>query len=308
MISVVIPLYNKAKTIERAIRSVLEQKHLPDEIVIVDDGSTDEGASIARNISSDIPIRVISQENRGVAAARNRGIQESQHEWIALLDADDTWDSMFISTMIHLHDRYPFCGVLASAYGHTDQRGVSQTIKLNNMPFEDDCGELTNYFEVASSSNPPFCSISVMIRKDCLLQIGGFPLGVKSGEDLLTWARLAINNRIAYSKLPLATFFPERESYYSKPSRIPAEIDVVGNTLEEMLSEHPDIKGLKAYVAHWHKMRSSIFLRLPNHEKECREEIRMALEYDSTLRKKLNIYFILTLLPYPLRMAIFKSL
>lgn len=308
MISVVIPLYNKAHSIERAIRSVLEQKHLPDEIVVVDDGSTDNGAATVQAIPSSIPIRVIEQENRGVAAARNRGIEESRHEWIALLDADDTWDPLFLATMIRMLAQYPYCDVLASAYGHTDQRGVSQAIILNNIPFEGNDGELINYFEVASTSNPPFCSISVMVRKVCLQKIGGFPLGVKSGEDLLTWARLAISCRIAYCRLPLATFFPERESYYSKPSRIPAKEDIVGQELNQMFQQTPKTPGLRNYVAHWHKMRASIYLRLPHFEKECRKEIRIALQYDPALRKKLTIYQLLTLLPYSLRMMVFKSI
>lgn len=306
MISVVIPLYNKETTIQRALQSVLNQTYQDFEIVVVDDGSSDNGVAQVTTIQ-DTRIRLVRQDNQGVSAARNRGISEANSDWIAFLDADDEWESQLLESFVELSSQHPTCKVISGAYRHVDTSGKWKNIELHNLPFEDSSGILSNYFEVASTSNPPFCSISVMVRKDALLQIGGFPVGVKQGEDLLTWARLAVNNQIAYTIEPLATFYPDRGSYYSKPSRIPAEDDIVGQELEKLLQRHPDIKGLKDYVGHWHKMRASIYLRLPGYNKQSRQEIRKALSY-ATDGRKLYLYRMLLVLPYNIRMALFKRL
>lgn len=86
--SIVIPLYNKAATVQRTVESVLRQKGADFEIIIVDDGSSDNGADIVKAVPSS-RIRIISQENAGVSAARNAGISEARYPWTILLDADD---------------------------------------------------------------------------------------------------------------------------------------------------------------------------------------------------------------------------
>lgn len=306
-INVVIPLYNKAATITRALQSVFSQTRLPDEVVIIDDGSTDHGADVVRSLTSTpLPVRLIQQKNQGVSAARNRGIAEAQGDWIAFLDADDRWEPTFIETILRLHATYPQAHLCATAYGHTDQRGVSQGLTLNHLTFTGEEGLMDNYFHVAAHSHPPLWTSAICARKESLLAIGGFPLGVKAGEDLLTWARLALRGKIAYCTLPLATYFPERESYYSRPSRTPQEEDPVGHALAQMLAEHPSEPGLQEYLAHWHKMRASIYLRLPHEERHCRQEVGKALALDPSLRSKLRLYKALTLIPYPLRMKLFS--
>src|SRR5687767_2043013 len=88
-VTVVIPCYNGAAYLRTTIASVLSQTALPREVLIIDDGSTDNSAEVARSFGS--AVKVISQENRGLSGARNRGIEEAQGEWVAFLDADDVW-------------------------------------------------------------------------------------------------------------------------------------------------------------------------------------------------------------------------
>ena len=101
MISVVIPLYNKEKQIAKTLQTVLNQTYQNFEIVIVNDGSTDGSVEEVLRIS-DSRIRLVNQENGGVSAARNRGIDEAKGEYIAFLDADDLWDIDHLEVLYQL--------------------------------------------------------------------------------------------------------------------------------------------------------------------------------------------------------------
>lgn len=293
MISVVIPLYNKEQSIASTLQTVLNQTYQDFEIVIVDDGSTDRSVEKVKRIL-DPRIRLIHQSNAGVSAARNRGIEEAKGEYIAFLDADDEWKSDYLKTQYKLTQKYPECSVFACNYEFKDiQRKVTPTI-IRKLPFKGEDGILSNYFEVASCSHPPICSITIMVKKNAIQSIGGFPVGIKSGEDLLTWARLAVNGKIAYAKQAYAVFNVEGYSISEKPKRIPAEQDIVGQELKALLKAHPS-KGLRLYNALWHKMRSSIYLRLKMRKKSIREAF-ISIKYNP-LNYKLYIYIVLNLLP-----------
>ena len=227
-ITVVIPLYNKKDTIQRALQSVFTQTVQPDEIIVVNDGSTDGSEKVVEAIIHPL-IKLIHQPNAGVSAARNLGIKEAQGDWIAFLDADDEWKPEFLETIICLSASYPWCYILATAYQLQDHHGNIKEIILNKMPFSGDHGILSNYFEVASCSHPPVCSSAVTIKKDAIISTGGFPEGIKSGEDLLTWARLASEFEIGYSIKPLSVFIlAAAHTYDETPNRIPEEPDKVG--------------------------------------------------------------------------------
>lgn len=297
MISVVIPLYNKENHIAKTIESVLKQTYTDFEIVIIDDGSADNSVSIAESIK-DPRIRIIRQRNQGVSAARNNGILAAKGEFVALLDADDDWSPEFLETQINLANKYPQCNVFAVNYRFMSVAGnVSNTI-INKLPFVGGDGILDNYFEVASNSHPPICSISIMARKSALEEIGGFPLGVKSGEDLLTWARLAARNKIAYSKKVLATFNVEGYEVKEKPKRIPAEKDIVGEELLKIKRDHSPAY-ISHYISHWHKMRSSIYMRLGMRKKSIREAM-IGLRFNP-LNYKLYAFILLNMLPKKLQ-------
>lgn len=294
MISVVIPLYNKGPLIGRTIKTVLNQSYQDFEIVVVNDGSTDDSIAEVEKFQ-DLRIRIINQHNSGVSVARNRGIQESKGEYIALLDGDDEWKPDYLKTQYELTQKYSECDVFAVNYELHDVNSgkVTNTI-INKLPFKDIDGILHNYFEVASCSHPPICSISIMARKGVFESIGGFPLGIKSGEDLLTWARLACHYKIAYCKTPLAVFNIEGYDTKEKPKRIPAEVDVVGQELRNLYKTY-DAPGFRQYVGLWHKMRSSIYMRLRMRTKSIKEAM-YGLRYSPT-NIKLYAFIILNLLP-----------
>ena len=296
MITIIIPLYNKEASIATALRGVLEQTYQDFEVVVVDDGSTDGGAAVVEQFD-DPRIRLIRQANGGVSAARNRGIAEAKGAHVAFLDADDEWMPTFLEEIAALIAAYPECKARATNYIF-NSNGVKSPTLLRKMPFTEGRGVLTNYFEVASCSHPPVCSICVCIDRDLLQEMGGFPLGIKSGEDLLTWARIAVRTNWAYSLKPLAQFNMEGYEMNERPKRIPAEEDVVGSELRLMLKNNPKLKGLRYYVAHWHKMRCSIYMRLGMKRKSIVEALR-GLKYHP-LNYKLYAYILLNIIPIKL--------
>lgn len=303
-ISVVIPLYNKSDTVLRALNSVFSQTILPEEIIVINDGSTDGSEKVVANLNHPL-VRLLNQTNKGVSAARNKGIDEARSEWVAFLDADDEWRPEFLETLKFLRTTYPQCNVLGTAYQLEDQKGNKKKIIINKMPFCGEHGILSNYFEVASCSHPPICSNSVLVYKEALKYIGGFPEGIDSGEDLLTWARLAVNCVIAYSLTPLSVYFLGLEhTYNDKPHHIPQRPDKVGQGLITLARQHKEIAEIRKYVAHWFKMRASIYIRLGMKRKSFVEALK-SLFYNP-LNYKVFIYFLLIPLPTGLVNRIFR--
>lgn len=278
MISVIIPLYNKEDYISTSIKSIFKQSYNDYEIIVVNDGSTDKSVNIVKAFN-DRRIRIINQENAGVSAARNKGIEEAKGEYIAFLDADDVWNEDYLATLMELVENYPQCDVFATNYEFCDANGKRIKTIIRGIQFQEKTGVLNNYFEVASKSHPPICSISIMIRTNAIRSIGGFPIGIKSGEDLLTWARLAVKYKIAYSKKACSIYNIPNTSSFAKPSRKPQQPDIVGMELKQLYLNNKNIKGLKEYVGLWHKMRASIYSRL-GMSMSCFREIKQALKYN----------------------------
>jgi glycosyltransferase involved in cell wall biosynthesis len=198
-ISTVIPLYNKASYVERAISSVLNQTWPPDEIIIVDDGSTDDGGKLVHNMK-DPRIRYIYQKNQGVSAARNRGIAEVRGELIAFLDADDLWKPLFIEEILKLRQQFPQAGAYVTALESHNLWGVLSP-KISILPPGQKIG-LINFFKIIKYG--PFWSSTIVVPKKVLEEIGGFPVGEFLLEDLDTWLRIALRYPIAWNCEPLA--------------------------------------------------------------------------------------------------------
>jgi glycosyltransferase involved in cell wall biosynthesis len=307
LISVVIPLYNKKNTVKRALESVWSQILEPLEIIVVNDGCTDGSEKVVEEFAHPL-VRLMHQENAGVSAARNKGIAEAKGDWIAFLDADDYWDERFLKTMFTLHADFPKANVLASNYRYQNFRGDFSKTRLKNLPFgTNNVGILDNYFEVASTSSPPLWSSAIVVKKAALRNIGIFPIGVTSGEDLITWAKLAISTTIAYTIEPLSTFVLDpAHSYDEKPNRIPESFDYVGQQLNMLLRANPSTVGLRRFVAHWYKMRASIYLRLGKKSLAFMSSVRTLML--NPLQPKIYIYLCLLALPKKHTLFAFRKL
>src|SRR5690606_6751565 len=123
MFSVVIPLYNKELSVRNTINSVLDQTFKEFEIVIVNDGSTDNSVKEVEKFD-DKRIRLIHQENKGVSAARNRGIEEAKYEWIAFLDADDLWRENHLEEVVRMINIFPDFKVYVTSFEYSDKRFI----------------------------------------------------------------------------------------------------------------------------------------------------------------------------------------
>lgn len=261
MISVVIPLYNKEKQIANTLQTVLNQTFQNFEIVIVNDGSTDNSVVEVEKIK-DSRIRIIHQKNAGVSAVRNRGIEEAKYDLIAFLDADDEWKPEYLETQYNLYLKYPECSVLAVNYEFRDAKGKITPTIINKLPFTGEEGILSNYFEVASCSNPPLWTSAVMVKKEAIKNIGGFPVGIKSGEDLLTWAKLAVKYKIAYSRKVLAFFVSTNSGVDQSKAelRYDNQDPVLDNLL--LLYKKYNSNDFKNYIIRWYKIQCVILLEI----------------------------------------------
>ena len=198
--TVVIPLYNKEREIEATLRSVLAQNRQPEEIVVVDDGSTDRSAEVVRRIGSPL-VRLIQQPNAGVSAARNRGIAEARNSHIALLDGDDGWEPGYLAAMERLIDDYPDCGLYCAGFTIESHDGCFPAPGLDRR------GVVDNFFRDSAHRYIAIPSASCIPRR-VFDTIGGFPVGMKIAEDLYLWIEIARRYRVCYT--------PERLVRYSR--------------------------------------------------------------------------------------------
>lgn len=223
LFSVIIPLYNKADYISDTLKSVLAQTYKNFEVIIVDDGSSDNSLAVVKEIT-DPRLKVISQNNSGVSAARNNGIAVAKGRWIAFLDADDIWLPNHLRTLLEISKRYPNTGMIAT--GHKLLK--KDSIKYNLQPKEQPKIKLINYFVEAQNNISIINSSCAAVKKDFFDTYEGFK-DYKRGEDLELWARVALNYPVAISTAITSIYVQETggtmaTGYWSKdkPSSINA--------------------------------------------------------------------------------------
>ena len=205
MFSVIIPLYNKAPYVEKAIRSVLAQTYREFELIVIDDGSTDDSLSVAKKcLLQTINYKLIEQHNQGVSTARNNGVKQAKYPYICFLDADDWWAPTFLEEMKALIDEFPDAGIYGSAY-YIVKNGQQRAAHIG---VDNDFSKgLINYCRVyAKTLCMPLWTGATIIKKTIFEEENGFKPKLKLGEDFDLWIRIAMKHPVAFLNKQLAYY------------------------------------------------------------------------------------------------------
>lgn len=202
LISVVIPLYNKAKFICETLDSVLQQDYSNLEILVVNDSSTDESLEVIKTYC-DSRIKIINnQTNQGLSESRNIGIKNSKGELIALLDADDTWAVNYLSIINELFQKFPNQVIYGTDFLEIfSKKGAFRTQKNINSTDDNTFILIKDFFE-ASRSQAILCPSSMVINKE-IASDSMFNKAITYAEDVDFYIRYFTSNSLAYFNKPL---------------------------------------------------------------------------------------------------------
>ena len=264
----VIPAYNVEEYVGRAIDSVLGQTLAAEEIIVVDDGSTDgTGERIARYGSR---VRCIHQENQGLACARNTGIKAATCEWIAFLDGDDEWDAHGLAEHVAVIQRNPdlrWCtGNTLRCLCDENRRGPDLSIaRAKKLLAGEDCFD--DYF-LACRNGAGGNANTMVIRKEVFEEIGLFNTHQVFAEDLDMWWRIAYRYpRIGYVVKPVAVYHMTRpdamtQTFKTDKMRVLADLLERHLTLAEQNNRLQEFRALASQLVHdW--LRSILFCNCP---------------------------------------------
>lgn len=192
-VSAVIPAHNRRQMLCRALDSVLTQTRPPDEVLVVDDGSTDGTPDMIRRHYPQVTC--LEQTNRGVSAARNRGIRRAQHQWIALLDSDDVWLPEKLQAQLEAADQQP-----RHRFFHTDEQWIRRGERVNPRK------KHRKYGGYIFDRCLPLCVISpssALIHHSVFDEAGVFDEQLPACEDYDLWLRICLRMPVVYIEQPL---------------------------------------------------------------------------------------------------------
>jgi len=236
-VSVVIPTYNSAWSVGRTLTSVLHQTLHDFEVIVVNDGSTDDFAAAVAPDAGDARVRIVTQPNSGLAAARNRGIAEARAPLVAPIDADDIWHPDFLAEAVAALD-HDLAAPFAYAYSfRMDENDyLAPMVTLGSAPRHDFRGLL--------SLNSVACGSAAVFRRDLLLECGGYDedmgrRGIHGAEDWKLILRLARRGEPALIERGLVGYRLVREGMsQGDPQR---QFRAVLAVIDEIRGEMPDL-------------------------------------------------------------------
>lgn len=195
--SVIIPLYNKEQYIKNTIDCVLSQTVTDFELIVIDDGSTDNGQAVVKSIN-DSRIKLIQQRNAGVSSARNHGIREATGKYICFLDADDLWTKDFLETAESLFLKFPEAEMACPSYQVAYKEKIVHPVWRSVNTEED--SYVIDFYEMATASFWVCNSSCAVIKHEVLQKMERwFPEGETVYEDFDFWIRLGSICRVAHS-------------------------------------------------------------------------------------------------------------
>lgn len=294
-VSVIIPAYNQALYLDASIQSVRAQTFHDYEIVIVNDGSTDDTASIAQQYGDGV--RYLYQENRGLAGARNTGICEARGELVALLDADDLWLPNYLEKMAALADQYPQGAVFYCAARCMDQEGRDLSQSVGYFPIEP-----ADLYRKTLRSNFIIPS-TVTMRRSVILQAGYFDQSLRSCEDWDMWLRLLPGGHAFYGIPDMLV------RYRIHNSSLSADVSKMQSSTRAVIEKHfgkddgqYDAWSEDKRIAYGGVYRYEILtsIQRQNNWQGAAERLMKAIQADPALSSDLSFYYELALGSQPI--------
>ncbi|WP_400077645.1 glycosyltransferase family 2 protein [Winogradskyella sp. R77965] len=225
--SVVISVYNKAHFVAQTLKSILNQDFTDFEIIIVDDGSTDNSLEVLGEFK-DERISIFPTKNRGVSSARNFGMLKANADYVALSDGDDIWLTNHLSELKSLIESYPNCGIYATSYQKVFFDNYTTQPKFINVdhPF---FGIVNDYFTSSTIDNILWTS-AVVIPKKIIDQGFLFDETLGCGEDIDLWINIAKKFNVGFSsKVTAHKMIHTKDNHLSLTKNIPDLIKMLNN-------------------------------------------------------------------------------
>ena len=225
--SVIIPLYNKAPYVAKTLQSVFDQTFTDWELIVINDGSTDNSLQVATEVVDGVSERfpegklnIISKNNSGVSTARNNGVAASHGEYVCFLDADDWWETTFLEEMDKLISEFPDAGIYGTGYNIVNE--TKHKTRVAPIGVEDGFERgYINYCAVyAKTLSMPLTSISVAIPRLVFDKMHGFKPYLKLGEDFELWIRIALSYNVAYLNKPLSNYNQDVNAVFRGTGRL----------------------------------------------------------------------------------------
>jgi glycosyltransferase involved in cell wall biosynthesis len=239
--SVVIPLYNKEKYIQATIESVLNQTFLDFEIIVVNDGSTDNSQIVLKSFEN-TKIKVYTIKNHGVSYARNYGIEKASAKYIALFDADDFWHENHLSELKKLINCFPDSGLYCNNYEIFYKKDIKRKTVFN-FSYNDSCLLVKDFFTASIIDSVAWTS-AVAFSKEKFMNIGGFDTNFINGQDTDLWIRFALKFPVCFNPKTTASYNKYIDESLSKNENNKLRYELVN----KFKKEEKDNSSLKLFM------------------------------------------------------------
>ncbi len=242
LISVIVPTYNCGKFLVEGIRSILDQDYPQKEILVVDDGSTDDTQAVLQQFGD--AIKVFRQENAGAAVARNTGLQHAKGEYIAFLDADDLWLPGKLTAQVSYLETHPQVGMVYANWlvWVDDSKGVYAPVSSLSST-QDSClidQAQSGWVYTRLLFDSIIHTITVLVRKAVVQQVGIFDAFLRNGQDYDYWIRASRITEIHKLATPYAVYRLHGENNTTKPKTVNYEYEVVKRAVDRWGLSGPD--------------------------------------------------------------------
>lgn len=280
--SIVIPLYNKSNYIEKTLQSVLNQTFINYEIIIINDGSTDDSESKVKEFN-DERIQLYNQKNQGAAMARNLGIEKAKYDYIAFLDADDLWMENHLEILNNLIQDFPNSGIFASRYQLIFKEGKVSIPQLKGIS-ADFQGIVPDYFD-ATLNCAVATSSSIAVPKSVFKNVGNFDSNISSGQDIDMWIRIALKYPVAISNKITASYLHYIKNSLSKTPILDKKI----KDFNDFKQEEENNPTLKKYLDKY-RMEYAIQYKIAGANKKSQELYMETLNENISFKTKVIYY------------------